>query len=204
MVDQKWIPPEQQLARTFKSLDRRITDVASSTGTERNLTVQELQKALEAVEKAQQELAIVVAQQAQQIAIINSTRPVSAVGGNSLNSVGGNSWATVDQPQVAFMTATGVARIDVQAMLIATGSGSMIATAGLYRQSDGAVLLSRDYNRDNWRGFMNGVLGGMSASSFLIVGGLPVNTPIVARFECWAANETGLFRSPSISAAGTA
>jgi hypothetical protein len=204
MVDHKWIPPEQQLARTFQGVERRLTEQSRSTGTERNLTVQELQKALQELQDAQEALAAVVAQQAQQIAIINSTRPVSATGGTALQVVPGNSWATTDQPQVTFMTATGVARIDVQAVLLATGTSAAIATFGLYRQSDGAVLISRETNRDNWRGLLNGILGVLAGSSFVIVGGLPVNTPIVARFECWSFTENSQYRSPSISAAGTA
>jgi hypothetical protein len=195
MVDQKWIPPEQQLARTFKSIDRRLSDVAASTGTERNLTVQELQKALEDVEA-------VVAEQAAQLAILNSTRPVTASGASTYQDVAANSWTTGNQPSVSFTTATGRARIDVQAMLFSAGDAT-IATYGIYTNL-GAPLVSRESRRDAWKGFTNGVLGAVGGSAFDTLDGLPVNTPLIARFEFYAYNATAKYLSPSISAAGTA
>lgn len=200
----RYVPPEQYQAGLYKDQQRQLRDAQRSTGTERNLTLQEVQAALAAAQEALAQVVAVQNAQAAQLAILNSTRPVGASGGTTYQSVGANTWTTVDQPQVAFVTATGVARIDVQAMLLATGSGTAIATFSLFRQSDGAVLVSRESLRDSWKGFSNGVLGGMGGSSFLIVGGLPVNTPMVARFECYAFDQTAMFRSPSISAAGTA
>lgn len=200
----RYISPENAQAQLAKDQARQNRDAQRSTGTERNLTLQEVQAALAAAQEALAQVIAVQNAQAQQLAILNSTRPVGASGGTGYNSVAANTWTTVDQPQVSFITATGVARIDVQAMILATGSGTCIATFGLYRQSDGAVLMNRDSLRDSWKGFSNGVLGGMGGSSFLIVPGLPVNTPIVARFECYAFDQTAMFRSPSISAAGTA
>jgi hypothetical protein len=202
MVDHKWIPPEQQLARTFQGVERRLTEQSRSTGTERNLTVQELQKALQELEDAQEALEELVNSQAQQLAILNSTRPVSASGGTTYQPVNANSWATTDQPSVSFSTPTGRARIDVQALVLSTGD-SAIATFGIYTNL-GAPVVTRESRRDAWKGFTNGVLGGVGGAGFDVIDGLPANTPLIARFECYAYTANAMFRSPSISAAGTA
>lgn len=202
MVDHRWIPPEQQLARTFQSMERRLTEQSRSTGTERNLTVQELTELVDNQQTLIDQLLTVQDQQAQQLAILNSTRGASASGGNALQPVGANSWATTDQPSVSFMTATGRARIDVQAMLFSAGDAA-IATFGIYTNL-GAPVISRESRRDAWKGFANGVLGAVGGAGFDVIPGLPVNTPLIARFECYAYSAAAQFRSPSISAAGTA
>ncbi|ROR81140.1 hypothetical protein SAMN06295974_0365 [Plantibacter flavus] len=198
----RYVPPEQYQAGLHKDQQRQLRDAQRSTGTERNRTLEEVQAALAAAQEALAQVVAVQNAQAAQLAILNSTRPTSASGGNGLQPVGANSWATTDQPSVTFVTATGVARIDVQAMLFSAGDAA-IATFGIYTNL-GAPVVSRESRRDAWKGFTNGVLGAVGGSGFDVIGGLPVNTPLIARFECYAYNANAQFRSPSISAAGTA
>ncbi|AQX79661.1 hypothetical protein BWO91_06355 [Plantibacter flavus] len=198
----RYVPPEQYQAGLIKDQQRQLRDAQRSTGTERALTVQELQAAVEEVQRvaaaqAEQLLALNAA-----VNLLNSTRPVSASGGTTYQPVSANSWATTDQPSVSFSTPTGRARIDVQALVLSAGD-SAIATFGIYTDL-GAPVVTRESRRDAWKGFTNGVLGGVGGAGLDVIDGLPVNTPLIARFECYAYNANAMFRSPSISAAGTA
>jgi hypothetical protein len=198
----RYVPPEQYQAGLHRDQQRQLRDAQRSTGTERNLTLQEVQAALAAAQEALAQVQAVQEQQAAQLAVLNSTRPVTASGTSTYQDVAANSWTTGNQPSVSFVTATGRARIDVQAMLFSAGDAT-IATYGIYTNL-GAPLVSRESRRDAWKGFTNGVLGAVGGSAFDTLDGLPVNTPLIARFEFYAYNANAKYLSPSISAAGTA
>lgn len=192
------------LAPLLTRLDRlsdRLDTLEAPDGNQLFQTVKKLQAVVDDVVIAVNNAQAAIDANAATTALLASFAPIAAAGDGTYRAVGGGSWGTDNLPSLAFSTKTGKVLVTVSALLLSTGSATAIGTFAIYQ--GGTMIFSRDALRSEFKGIVNGVLGGLGASYTYPATGLPVNTPLTARFEIFADAGTIQFKSPVIVVQGT-
>lgn len=198
---------ENELVAVRGDLERLSQDTSNggkANTSSMGLISQQISKIIQSIDLAN--TAIAQAQSAinsvaAQTALLNSFSPVAAAGDGTYRAVAGGTWGTDNLPSVVFTTQTGKVLVTVSGLLLSTGSATAIGTFAIY--NGGTMIFSRDSLRSEFKGIVNGVLGGLGASYTYPATGLPTGVPLTARFEIYADAGTIQFKSPVIVVQGT-
>jgi hypothetical protein len=194
MAEPGYVPPDQTLPRRIQAIEGRISQLERPTGSQNNRNKDKVQAALEllaeqveALEGVTAELADVQASQQETIDYLASLTVSTAVGSTSQTSVSAGTWGS-DRPALVFRTSTGKVRITVSASIL---SVALSTTGAATFSIDGQV--TRDANitgitSGTFTGAVNAFATDVIASGSYVhtVEGLPVDTAMTARFECYA------------------
>lgn len=184
------------LAALFSRLDElqaRLDTLEAPDGNQLYQTIKKLQTAIDQAQAA-------INANIQTTELLASFAPVAAGGDAAYRAVAGNTWGGDNLPAVGFTTKSGKVIVTISALLLSTGSATAIGTFAIYQ--GGTMIVSRDALKNEFRGIVLGILGGMGASYTFPATGLPTNTPLTARFEIFADAGTIQFKSPFIMVQG--
>lgn len=200
------VKPEDALLNQVVMLKKQLRQQAAPTGTQNNLTTEKVLQAIEDLQTVQAEQADIIAQLntavgtlAETVAYLESLTVSTAVGSTSQTSVGGGSWGT-ERPALTFQTSTGKVRITVSASILSVSlSVTAAATFSIDGQIDRAANIA-GITSGTFVGAVNAFATDVIASGSYVhtVEGLPINTPLTARFECYANGGSIGYAHPKI------
>lgn len=183
-----------RLWNEIKKLKSDVARLGAPSGTEKRLTTERLELAIEELQETQSELAAVQAEQAAQIAYLQGLG-VTGAGSSQGITTFGPGWAGNElRPSVTVRTSTGKLLVTVSATL-----GNAVAVYSIPGYVDRADLIAGTglFNSLNATSDVNHTVGG---SRQFVVTGLPVNTNITVFAEPYSMSPTGFAARPNITA----